>query len=94
MCQQAADRWQSLRPMPTARGGLSLVALTVPAPMLVAAGGFHCTDGPAHTQSLDAVEVYDLRSGAWRAAGVLPAVRALGVAVPTGNDSFMIAGGA
>ena len=48
------DTWRSLTPMPTMRGGLSLAAVLtgLSAPMLYAVGGFHCTNGPAHTESL------------------------------------------
>ena len=41
--------------------------------------------GPAHTESLAAVEAYDVGTNTWHAATPLPAVRALTVLVPVGR---------
>ena len=44
------DTWSLLPPMGGPRGGLALVALpSSQPPVLVAAGGFRCVNGPSHT---------------------------------------------
>ena len=59
----ARGRWQELEPMPTARGALGAAIV---GDTLYAVGG---RDGP---DSLNTVEAYDLRQGAWSSAAPIP----------------------
>lgn len=93
----ATDKWSPLQPMKTKRGGFSLGSIsspTFPAGLLFAVAGFHCTNGPGHTESLSSVEVYDIAVNKWMPATALPGQpNALYVLVPVDGSSFLVVGG-
>ena len=87
----ATDKWSSLQPMATKRGGFSLGSV---GGLLFAVAGFHCTNGPAHTESLSSVEAYDIAANKWLPVSPLPGQpNALYVLVPVDNASFLVVGG-
>ena len=87
----ATDKWSSLQPMTTKRGGFSLGSV---GGLLFAVAGFHCTNGPAHTESLSSVEAYDIAANKWMPVSPLPGQpNALYVLVPVDNASFLVVGG-
>jgi hypothetical protein len=72
-----------------------VVTPSYPHGRLYAAGGFHCTDGPAHTQSLSSVESFDVATNTWHLeADAMPGEpKALMVAVSVDNTTFLCVGG-
>jgi hypothetical protein len=87
--EPAADRWETLPPVPTARGG---VAGAWVADRLVTLGG-ETIYAPEAPLVHDAVEAFDPSGGTWGALPPLPIPRHGLAAVGLGDTLYAIAGG-
>lgn len=82
------NRWVKLPPMPTARQGLGAARI---GNEIYFIGGQNCIS-PLCGETLDVVEVYDIRRRQWRTAKSLPEPRA-GFATLVINDKIYVVGG-
>ncbi len=83
-----ANRWQILPPMPTPRMALGAAVV---GSRIYAIGGQNCVSLLCG-QSLDVVEVYDLRTGRWVRAAPLPEPRAAFATAVVGGKIYVIGG--